>query len=145
LRIADISTGSDVKQSISDWGFLAVVAQQPDLKQGTPLNIIQHPSGEPKQIAIRRNDYVGPGSLPSRFLYLTDTLPGSSGAPIFDDSWRVMGLHHASRKLPESVYMKGEQIKYNNEGILIHAILKDLPSHVRMEISKAQGWHLSPS
>ena len=104
------------------------------------LNIVQHPAGEVKQIAIRRNDFVGPleGDA-NRFTYLTDTLPGSSGSPVFNDEWEVVGLHRGSRKLPEQVYLQGEAIRYNNVGVLMRAILQDLPAALRAEIEAAQS------
>lgn len=110
------------------------------LRPGRPLNIFQHPAGDVKQIAIRRNDYVGPAAPPvheTQFCYLTDTLSGSSGSPVLDDKWQVVGLHRASHTLPEKVYMKGETIKYNNVGVHIHAILDHLPAAIRNEIAAA--------
>ena len=89
-----------------------------------------------KQIAIRRNDCVGIKDG-GEFHYLTDTLPGSSGSPVFNDDWLVVGLHRASQTLPEKVYMKGETIKYNNVGTQIHAILRHLPAALRAEIAAA--------
>ena len=52
---------------------------------GMNVNIIQHPQGLPKMIAIRNNllDYRTPRTL----LYETDTDHGSSGAPVLSDSW----------------------------------------------------------
>ncbi len=97
--------------------------------------------GGPKRIAIRSNFYYGSVSIetqPERIRYLTDTEPGASGSPVFDDNWKVVALHHAAVKVPESQY-KGEVIKYNNQGILITAILDNLPSQIRDEIRAAQG------
>jgi endonuclease G, mitochondrial len=121
---------------LSDWGLLRIAPETDELHAGRPLNIIQHPSGDVKQIAIRRNDCVGIKG-DDEFCYLTDTLPGSSGSPVFNDDWLVVGLHRASQTLPEKVYMKGETIKYNNVGIRIHAILRDLPAALRAEIAAA--------
>jgi len=57
------------------------------------VNIIQHPNGEPKQLAIRNNQVVDELEL---FLhYRTDTDPGSSGSPVFNDQWEVVALHHS--------------------------------------------------
>jgi endonuclease G, mitochondrial len=121
---------------LSDWGYLRIAPETDELRPGRPLNIIQHPSGDVKQIAIRRNDCVGIKDG-DEFCYLTDTLPGSSGSPVFNDDWLVVGLHRASQTLPEKVYMKGETIKYNNIGIRIHAILRHLPAALRAEIAAA--------
>ena len=58
----------------------------------TRINIIQHPGGELKKIAIRNNGlkYFDEQKLQ----YWTDTEHGSSGSPLFNDSWQIVGLHH---------------------------------------------------
>jgi V8-like Glu-specific endopeptidase len=127
---------------LSDWGFLPVVPELPELTRGARLNIIQHPQGGPKRIAIRSNFYFDGYSTaqePDRLRYLTDTEPGSSGSPVFGDDWRVLALHHAAVAIPQETY-RGEVIKYNNQGIAITAILNDLPAPIRQEIQAAQGW-----
>jgi endonuclease G, mitochondrial len=60
---------------------------------GEHVNIIQHPNGEPKQLALRENQTV---DLLDDFLhYQTDTAPGSSGSPVFNDQWEIVALHHS--------------------------------------------------
>lgn len=62
---------------------------------GQWVNIIQHPNGEPKQLVLRNNEIV---DTPDRFLtYKTDTSPGSSGSPVYNDQWEVVALHHAGK------------------------------------------------
>jgi endonuclease G, mitochondrial len=134
LRVGDAAAAD--ARPLSEWGYLRVAPETDELRRGRPLNIIQHPSGDVKQIAIRRNDCVGIKDG-DEFLYLTDTLPGSSGSPVFNDDWLVVGLHRAAQTLPEKVYMKGETIKYNNVGVRIHAILRHLPEALRAEIAAA--------
>ena len=139
LRLAPESVDGTTYQQ---WDCLRLAPLDYELRRGAALNIIQHPAGEVKQIAIRRNDFVGPleGDA-NRFTYLTDTLPGSSGSPVFNDDWEVVGLHRGSRKLPEKVYLQGEAIKYNNIGVRMRAILADLPPALRAEIEAAQRAH----
>ena len=50
--------------------------------------IIQHPGGGQKQIAIAHNlvTYFDDNSVQ----YLTDTMPGSSGSPVFNEAWEVI-------------------------------------------------------
>ncbi|MCC7001566.1 MAG: DNA/RNA non-specific endonuclease [Gemmatimonadaceae bacterium] len=60
---------------------------------GEFISIVQHPSGLPKQVALRENRLL---SIESDFLvYQSDTAQGSSGSPLFNDSWQVVGLHSA--------------------------------------------------
>lgn len=58
------------------------------------LNIIHHPQGDYKQISIRENTFVGIEA--TKIFYETDTAQGSSGSPVFNDQWQVVGLHHKS-------------------------------------------------
>ena len=56
------------------------------------LNIIHHPNGERKQLSIRENQLID--MQPNSIWYKSDTAPGSSGAPVFNDQWQVVALHH---------------------------------------------------
>ncbi len=58
------------------------------------LNIIHHPQGDYKQISIRENLFVDVDE--TKIYYETDTAQGSSGSPVFNDQWQVVGLHHKS-------------------------------------------------
>lgn len=78
---------------LASYGWLPLIADTGKLLVGETVNIIQHPNGEPKQLAIRNNQVVDELEL---FLhYQTDTDPGSSGAPVFNDQWEVVALHHS--------------------------------------------------
>jgi V8-like Glu-specific endopeptidase/surfactin synthase thioesterase subunit len=79
--------------ALATYGWLPLIADQGKLLVGETVNIIQHPNGEPKQLAIRNNQVVDELEL---FLhYQTDTDPGSSGSPVFNDQWEVVALHHS--------------------------------------------------
>jgi V8-like Glu-specific endopeptidase len=99
------------------WGSLPLKPRQP--KPGDYVNIIQHPGGGPKQISIAANIvvYVGGG----RIQYLTDTLPGSSGSPVFDSEWNVVALHHSGGWLEEPNALS-KTTYYRNEGISVDLI-----------------------
>lgn len=82
--------------------------------------IIQHPNGGLKQIAMTANQVV---NLKDHYLYYTtDTMPGSSGSPVFNDLWQVIAIHHAYGGLKQD--SKGNS-RYVNEGILMAAIKAD--------------------
>ncbi len=79
--------------SVASFGWNQLIEEQGKVIVGEYVNIIQHPSGEPKQLALRENQVI---DLLDDFLhYLTDTAPGSSGAPVFNDQWELVGLHHS--------------------------------------------------
>ncbi|MBX3501623.1 MAG: DNA/RNA non-specific endonuclease [Alphaproteobacteria bacterium] len=63
------------------------------INQGEFISIVQHPSGLPKQVAMRENQLL---RIETDFLvYRSDTAQGSSGSPLFNDTWQVVGLHSA--------------------------------------------------
>jgi V8-like Glu-specific endopeptidase len=76
------------------------------------VNIIQHPAGGPKQIALYHNVVTAVGERVIQ--YLTDTLPGSSGSPVFNSVWEVVALHHAGGNLSDPEL---GQTVFRNEGI----------------------------
>jgi V8-like Glu-specific endopeptidase len=128
----------DVAQ-VGDRQPLPIMPQLLVLRRGNRLNIVQFPRGGSLRYAIRNNYYIGTGSTSDYLRYLTDTEPGSSGSPVLNDNWQVVGMHHAYRQVPEE-QCKGEMIKYHNQGIVIHSILAHVPLSVRQEIESAQGW-----
>ena len=89
--------------------------------RGERVNIIQHPRGRPKEIAIRHNEVIR--ILDSVIRYRTDTEPGSSGSPVFNDTWDLVALHHAGFADPGG--------RARNEGIRIAAIVTDLQARLR--------------
>jgi endonuclease G len=96
---------------------------------GMNVNIIQHPRGEPKNIAIRNNPLVA--RTERSLLYETDTEPGSSGAPVFNDDWDLVALHHWGEPFLEQRDEDGRPIRTNvNEGVRISAIHRDLAARL---------------
>lgn len=93
------------------------------VRPGDLVNVIQHPGGGPKQVALSFDvvAYVDK----HRVQYLTDTLPGSSGAPVFDRDWNVVALHHSGGWLAEPGSLD-QRVYYRNQGILIDRILNRL-------------------
>ena len=78
---------------LTEFGWLRLIEETGKVLVGETVNIIQHPNGEPKQLAIRENRVV---DELDRFLhYQTDTAPGSSGSPVCNDQWEVVALHHS--------------------------------------------------
>lgn len=101
---------------ISSWGQLKLDAAS-KVEKGQHLSIIQHPGGGPKKISVTSNEVVNLHDY--RVQYMTDTLQGSSGSPVFNDKWEVVALHHAGGALSKN--SSGDVI-YANEGILMNSI-----------------------
>jgi endonuclease G len=88
-----------------------------------PMNIIQHPRGLPKRIAFRNN--LLSGCELDSFRYFTDTDFGSSGSPVCDDAWRVVGLHRGAQQV-SGVKFQGKDTAFINFGTPINRLLLDL-------------------
>ena len=104
------------------FGFLKMATDIPVLDDY--VNIIQHPGGRRKEIALYHNTVTG--SDRGRLQYLTDTEPGSSGSPVFNSIWEVVAVHHASVQFFEPVTKRPY---ISNEGVavpLLSKALKDL-------------------
>ncbi len=87
------------------------------------VNIIQHPGGRPKRVAIR-NNLIYRAAYPF-VSYFTDTEGGSSGSPVCNDDWQVVALHRAWKSV-QGVQFQGKTTPYVNEGTQIAAILQHL-------------------
>ncbi|MFA4869582.1 MAG: trypsin-like peptidase domain-containing protein [Pedobacter sp.] len=106
--------------ALSVYGFLKLEPVEVD--KNDFVNIIQHPGGGMKQISLYHN--IVTHSDTRVIQYLTDTLKGSSGSPVFNSRWQVAALHHSggNRKPGESDLPDG--IKSRNEGIHINGIIE---------------------
>ncbi|MEA2687196.1 MAG: endonuclease mitochondrial [Actinomycetota bacterium] len=102
----------------ADFGFNRLIVAQGKSVVGEFVTIVQHPKGEKKQVSLRENRVVD--VLDSFLHYETDTEPGSSGSPVFNDQWEVVALHHASVPAPDHA----ELGLIMNEGIRVSALLR---------------------
>jgi endonuclease G len=105
------------------------------LKRGLAVNIVQHPGGGPKRIAIRKN-LVYSAEYPLLH-YFTDTLSGSSGSPVFDDAWRVIALHRAA--VQKRAELNGRTLGYINEGVQLHNVMARFRELAQTDASVAQA------
>ena len=106
----DISLVRTEKAPGKEYGIIEVAAGS--LKIGDRVSIIQHPGGLFKQIAMHNNrvTYVDENIVQ----YLTDTLPGSSGAPVFNHAWELVAIHHSGGWIREPGM---ERPVFRNEGM----------------------------
>jgi hypothetical protein len=96
------------------------------------VNIIQHPERSPKRLALR-NNAVWKVDAKSIF-YFTDTLGGSSGAPVFNDAWKVLAVHTGFDWFDNASYM-GRRLGFSNRGTRVTEILSHLAVQgVRLEM-----------
>jgi hypothetical protein len=80
-------------QSIDEFGYNPPFEGDDPILESEKVNIIQHPSGRPKELALRDNTVTA--ILADFIHYEADTEPGSSGSPVFNDQWQLVALHHS--------------------------------------------------
>lgn len=97
LDFALVAVSSDGNgRPLGHYGWCPLIKEPGKIVAGEPINIIQHPKGEMKQVVIRENRLIDPfEGLDLFFHYEADTEPGSSGSPVFNDQWEVVALHHS--------------------------------------------------
>ncbi len=91
------------------------------------VNIIQHPMGGVKKIAMP-DEILSIWTQKHHLFYMADTLGGSSGSPVFNQNWKVIALHHAGKDERDGGFVINANgvKKPANRGIFISAIISDM-------------------
>ncbi|MGY0499666.1 trypsin-like peptidase domain-containing protein [Nocardia sp. FBN12] len=122
------------------FGWNPLIAEQGKIVIGEAMNVIGHPMGRLKEISIRDNRLDL--QLDDFLNYSSDTEPGSSGSPVFNDQWEIVALHHCGVSAQDT---EGNTLRLDgrrwqpgdgddavqwiaNEGVRVSAILRDLRS-----------------
>lgn len=131
-------------ERLSEVGFCRLIAATGKILTGMPVNIVQHPEGRPRTFAVTNNRLVD--ILPEGFLhYETDTLLGSSGSPLFNADWELIGIHHAGiPKVVDGQIFTKANLPFNedsdreddidwiaNEGARVSAIVRRLSAEIK--------------
>jgi endonuclease G, mitochondrial len=130
ITLCAVAAFSDKSVPLERYGWLPLMPLQGKIVDGEWVTIIQHPGGQPKQLTIRASQIIklDPKDVDvdlTHFIhYVTDTEPGSSGAPVFNDQWQVVAIHHkAVPARPQGGVTTGEEPAWlGNEGVRISAI-----------------------
>ncbi|KFA89870.1 trypsin-like peptidase domain-containing protein [Archangium violaceum] len=108
-------------------GWFELPSQPHSFEADSLVVIVQHPQGQPMKVAF--DTFLGGNANRTRITYRTNTEPGSSGSPCFDESLNLVALHHSGdprMHLPADF----------NEGIPASTIRESLSQDVR----KLLGW-----
>jgi endonuclease G, mitochondrial len=95
--VAVAARSTDGAQNLEQFGWLPLLDTPGKSFEGEWLTIVQHPSGERKQLCVRENRLLKRAD--DVLWYSTDTLGGSSGSPVYNNDWFVVALHHSG--IPE--------------------------------------------
>jgi endonuclease G len=123
------------KVPLWQFGCLPLIEATGKTSEGEWLTIIQHPSGQRKQLCVRENKFIK--RTEDMLWYTTDTMPGSSGSPVFNNDWFVVALHHAGvPEIKDGVIVRqadGSEKWIANEGVRVSRIVQTLraalPNH----------------
>lgn len=99
FALVAVAPKSQNRVDLASFGYCPLIGVEGKILVQDPVNIVQHPKGDFKQIVIRENKLLDlPDDPPlDKFAhYETDTEQGSSGSPVFNDQWEVIALHHSS-------------------------------------------------
>ncbi len=92
---------------------LSVVGEGSSVQINDRVNVIGYPKGRTLSVSIQDNQV---SQVDRKHLwYRAPTDPGSSGSPVFDQDWNVVGLHHSFSPEHQA-----------NEGIQIQRIIEDM-------------------
>jgi V8-like Glu-specific endopeptidase len=106
LEIADVPKGAEKAPLAAEIPSFEVWPEK-------RVNILGHPQGLSLRVSLQDNNLVSVGE---RYLhYQTPTDPGSSGSPIFNQNWELVGIHHSASKEKQA-----------NEGIRLDRILEEI-------------------
>ncbi|MFJ8888133.1 trypsin-like peptidase domain-containing protein [Streptomyces sp. NPDC102402] len=118
----------------TDWAVIETTGPMPretaaielprhtSISNGDRVYIIQHPSGGPKKVGLHSNVVRHVDAKVVQ--YWSHTEQGSSGAPVFDQKWNLVALHHRwVRTGPLS-----SPPEFRNQGIRIERVQEELAS-----------------
>lgn len=107
------------------WGFIPLPSSTATYAVDQRINIVQHPRGRRKEIALHDNTVTN--VYTNHVRYTTDTEPGSSGSPVFNNSWDVVAIHHAGGQ-----QVGGQWI--NNQGVRLDKIVANIRAGVSPDV-----------
>nr|WP_314464307.1 DUF1353 domain-containing protein [uncultured Novosphingobium sp.] len=93
FTLVAVDERSSLDRDLRHYGWTRLIGSLGKIVLKEHVNIVQHPRGGFKQFVTRNNEVVD--VLDNYLHYVTDTEPGSSGSPVFNDQWEMVALHHA--------------------------------------------------
>lgn len=100
-----VAAVGDLGSSIDSYGWLPLngALGKVSISDIDYVNVVQHPLGREKEVVVRNNrvldmrtaDEKAGEDLGAFLHYEADTEKGSSGSPVLNDGWEIVGLHHS--------------------------------------------------
>ena len=121
---AETDTMFDLMRKGKHRGYLPLAPRL--LQEHDRVNVIQHPDGRPLKVVMTQN-YVVKVMADTRVQYVADTMEGSSGSPVFNQTWEVVALHHSGEPYPPEAPDPAKPWRGQfraNEGVPARALLR---------------------
>ena len=113
--------------ALNDFGYLRLLPHSGKAVSGESVSIIHHPQGVVKCLSLRNSKIL---KVRGSFItYSSDTEPGSSGAPVLNDHWQPVAIHHQALAKPGT---RNQWIA--NQGVRISSIFE----HILQESRRGQ-------
>jgi V8-like Glu-specific endopeptidase len=107
---------------VNDPDMYPLAQALPIVQTSSRVYIIGHPAGGTLSLSLQDNALLDHQDPPGFIHYRTPTVGGSSGSPVFNRDWDLIGLHHSGDSSMRK--LNGKQGTYEaNEGIWIRAII----------------------
>lgn len=106
-------------------GYISLPHGPLEYATGQHANIIGHPNGNAKMVSLRSNEVTE--VFTNAIEYTSDTEPGSSGSPVFDNDWELIAIHSGAGKKDD----KGNWI--SNIGFRIDKIAAHITQHEELK------------
>ena len=108
---------------------------EPAVYDGAYVYVVGHPGGGGLQLSIRGNDLIDTDGI--RLHYRAPTKPGSSGSPVFDEAWQLVGVHHYGSDNLSALRHQTGRYK-GNQGTMLSAITARLSTE-HLDLGSATG------
>jgi endonuclease G, mitochondrial len=133
IAIGDRTSGA---RDLANFGYCPLSDASDKHAIGEVVNVVQHPNGRYKEVVLRENRLVA--RAPQALHYVADTLPGSSGSPVFNNQWQAVALHHWGGPFRDLIDDAGQRVPREvNEGIRISCIVQAIKAR-RSKMLSAQ-------
>lgn len=127
------ATVLQLDKPVNDPDIYPLAEVLPIVETSARVYIIGHPFGGTLSISLQDNALLAHKDPPGKIHYRTPTVGGSSGSPVFNRNWDLIGLHHSgTASMPT---LDGTGTYEANEGIWIRAIIKAIAASAPPELT----------
>ena len=142
LAVVAVAEAAEDGTPLERFGWLNLDPTPGKSPEGEWLTIIQHPGGQRKQLCVRENRLLEYDRDKLHVRYTSDTVAGSSGSPVFNNSWDVVALHHSG--VPKTRMVGGVQHWVKADGTTVRPGRDGtLPDDVELQWESNEGIRIS--